>query len=88
MRSRYSAFVVGDATYLVATWDPATCPRAVEVDDGTRWTGLQVLGHTGGGVFDQVGTVEFRAHHTGGVVAENSAFRRTDGRWVYVGPHP
>jgi SEC-C motif-containing protein len=45
-----------------------------------------VLGRTGGGLFDSDGTVAFRAHHGDGVVAEDSAFRRADGRWVYVGP--
>jgi uncharacterized protein YchJ len=37
-------------------------------------------------LFAQAGTVAFRAHHAGGVVEENSAFRRLDGRWVYVRP--
>jgi SEC-C motif-containing protein len=86
MRSRYSAFVVGDADYLRATWDPATRPRRVTVDPATTWTGLEVLGRTGGGLLAAEGTVEFRAHHTAGVVAEHSRFRRDGGRWLYVGP--
>nr|WP_246085623.1 YchJ family metal-binding protein [Pseudonocardia hydrocarbonoxydans] len=86
MRSRYSAFVVGDAAYLHATWDPDTRPRRVTVDPGTRWTRLEVLDRTGGGLFESAGTVGFRAHHDGGVVAEDSRFRRVAGRWVYVGP--
>lgn len=86
MRSRYTAFVRGDASYLRATWDPATRPRRVTTDPGTVWTGLDVLGRTGGGLFDAEGTVEFRAHHAGGEVAERSRFRREGGRWLYVGP--
>lgn len=88
MRSRYSAYAVGDAEYLHETWDPATRPRRVTTDPATRWTGLEVLGRTGGGLFDTDGTVDFRAHHdgAGAVVAEDSRFRRLDGRWVYVGP--
>ncbi len=86
MRSRYSAFAVGDRAYLHATWDPDTRPRRVEIDPDTRWTGLEVLGGTGGGLLEPTGTVEFRAHHAGGVVAELSRFRRVAGRWVYVGP--
>lgn len=85
MRSRYSAFAVGDTAYLHDTWDPGTRPRQV-ADPRLRWTGLEVLGRTGGGLFDAEGTVEFRAHHGDGVVAEHSRFRRHDGRWVYVGP--
>ena len=45
MRSRYSAFVLGDAAYLLATWHPSTRPRSLELDDAVRWTGLDVLGH-------------------------------------------
>lgn len=86
MRSRYSAFAVGDAAYLRATWDPATRPRRVDADPSARWSGLEVLGRTGGGLFDTEGTVSFRAHHEDGVVAEDSRFRRVDGRWVYAGP--
>jgi SEC-C motif-containing protein len=86
MRSRYAAFAVGDAGYLRDTWHPSTRPRRVELEPGERWTGLEVLGGTGGGLFDTAGTVTFRAHHRGGVVAENSAFRRDGGRWFYVGP--
>ncbi len=86
MRSRYSAFVVGDAGYLRATWDPVTRPRRITADHGTTWTGLEVLGRTGGGLLAAEGTVEFRAHHTAGVVAEHSRFRRDGGRWLYVGP--
>jgi SEC-C motif domain protein len=82
MRSRYAAFAVGDAAYLLATWDPVTRPGRVAT--GAGWTGLEVLGRTGGGLFDTAGTVAFRAHHRDGVVAEDSAFRRVAGRWVYV----
>ena len=88
MRSRYAAFVVGDAGYLRDTWHPDTRPRQVTLDPGDRWTGLEVLGRTGGALFDTVGTVAFRAHHRDGVVAEDSAFERRDGRWFYVGPAP
>lgn len=86
MRSRYSAFVVGDTAYLQATWDPATRPRHVDVDPAVRWTGLEVLGRTGGELLAADGTVSFRAHHTGGTVEEDSRFRRHLGRWLYVGP--
>jgi SEC-C motif-containing protein len=86
MRSRYAAFAVGDAAYLRATWDPRTRPRRLDLDPGERWTGLEVLGRTGGGLLDATGTVTFRAHHRAGVVAEHSAFRREGGRWLYVGP--
>jgi SEC-C motif domain protein len=86
MRSRYSAYAVGDAAYLRETWDPVTRPRRLGMDAGVRWTGLEVLGRTGGELLAAEGTVAFRAHHTGGVVTEDSRFRRAGGRWLYVGP--
>src|SRR4051794_15063507 len=63
MRSRYSAFAVGDAGYLSATWHPDTRPRSVELDPDVRWTGLDVLASTRGSMLDAEGTVEFTAHY-------------------------
>ena len=57
MRSRYAAFAVGDADYLRATWHPDTRPRRVSLDPEDRWTRLEVLCSTGGGLFDSAGTV-------------------------------
>ena len=88
MRSRYSAFAVGDAGYLLATWHPATRPRRLDLDPGVRWTGLEVLAATGGGLLMTTGTVEFRAHWAAGgergAQHENSRFTREDGAWRYV----
>jgi SEC-C motif-containing protein len=84
MRSRFSAFAVGDEAYLRRTWDPATRPRRIGLDPTTVWTGLEIVGSTLGGPLDDEGTVEFRAFHDGGVQHENSRFRRVDGRWLYV----
>jgi SEC-C motif-containing protein len=93
MRSRYSAFVVGDVEYLLATWHPATRPEELTLDPGLRWTGLEIVSATGGGPDDKRGTVSFVAHYqhqdqpdgTAGEHRENSSFRRQEGRWVYVG---
>ena len=88
MRSRYSAFVVGDAAYLLATWHPATRPAALDLDDDVRWTGLDVLTTTGGSLLAAEGTVEFRAYYVRGRQAgaqhENSRFLRDNGRWRYL----
>lgn len=89
MRSRYTAFARGDAAYLLATWHPRTRPARLDLDDTTRWTGLEVLATTGGTLLAAEGTVEFRAHwvrgRRRGTQHERSAFTRADGRWVYVG---
>ncbi|HWJ07939.1 MAG TPA: YchJ family metal-binding protein [Nocardioides sp.] len=88
MRSRYSAFVAGLASYLLATWHPATRPESLDLDDGVRWTGLEVLATEGGGPEDRRGTVEFRAHHLvdgrAGELHELSRFRRDTEGWRYV----
>jgi SEC-C motif domain protein len=88
MRSRYSAFVVGDADHLLATWHSTTRPRSLELDGDLRWTGLDVLGTTGGALLGAEGTVEFRAHYRvggrSGAQHENSRFAREDGQWRYL----
>lgn len=83
MRSRYSAFAVGDVAYLLRTWHASTRPARVETGGG--WLRLEVLSSRGG-LLDAEGEVEFRAHSVDGVVEERSRFARDAGRWVYVGP--
>ena len=89
MRSRYTAFTLGDADYLLHTWHPDTRPRTIDLDERRRWTGLEIIGVTGGGMLHTEGTVEFVAHYRDGRKSgsqrENSAFSRVDGRWVYRG---
>lgn len=90
MRSRYSAFVVHDAGYLLRTWAAATRPAEVRFDDRLEWIGLDILGTTAGGPFHTEGTVEFRAHYlldgSPGDQHENSSFVREHGLWVYRAP--
>jgi SEC-C motif domain protein len=93
MRSRYSAFALGNVPYLVETWHPRTRPRRLDVDADVRWRGLDVLATTGGSPLETEGTVEFRAHYVVGDLAvadragaqhENSRFVREHGRWLYL----
>jgi SEC-C motif-containing protein len=90
MRSRYSAFAVGDEAYLLRTWHPSTRPAHVGLDRSRVWTGLEVLAAEGGVLTARTGTVEFRAHHRDGddvgVQHEVSRFVREDAGWLYVGP--
>lgn len=90
MRSRYSAFAVGDAGYLLRTWHPAGRPKTLSLDPELQWTRLAVLETHDGGLFDTAGTVQFRAvytqHGQRGVLAETSKFIRHDGHWTYLGP--
>ena len=88
MRSRYTAFAVGDAEYLLATWHPSTRPLRVEIDDELVWRRLVVLEMVEGGPFDREGVVEFEAFwrqgDERGVMHERSRFVREDRRWLYV----
>lgn len=90
MRSRYTAFALGDMEHLTATWHRTTRPIALRDDPTTKWTGLDVVATTGGGLFDAEGTVAFRAHFrcdgVDDVLEEQSRFVREDGRWWYVAP--
>ncbi len=87
MRSRYSAFVRGDADYLRDTWAAETCPADVHAGEpDLHWLGLEVRGHE---VIDaDHATVEFVARSKRGGRArrlhEVSRFERRGGRWVYV----
>jgi SEC-C motif-containing protein len=84
MRSRYSAFVKGDAPYLLRTWHPRTRPDRLDLDPGMRWTGLEILETTDGSAFHSTGTVTFRASFRGGSLHERSRFERVDGVWAYL----
>lgn len=86
MRSRYSAYVLGDLEYLRASWATRTCPDALEFDPAVRWLGLEVKRQREDG---DAAVVEFVARYrVGGGSAvrlhEVSRFERADGRWVYV----
>jgi SEC-C motif-containing protein len=89
MRSRYCAFVMGDAAYLLRSWHPTTRPKTLDLEGGPRWERLDVLGADGGGLLHIEGTVEFRAHYrtadgSRGVLHEVSRFVRDNGQWTYL----
>jgi len=91
MRSRYSAFVTGNAEYLLRTWHESTRPdaAALMLDDGMTWRRLQIVDTTRGGPGDDAGVVEFRASYrdadgVAGLLHERSRFVRVDGEWRYV----
>lgn len=91
MRSRYSAYVTGDADYLLATWHADTRPQRLSLDDApgqrTQWLGLDVKRHRVTGT--DTAEVEFVARYRiGGGSAvrlqEHSRFVREHGRWYYL----
>ena len=91
MRSRFTAFALGDEAHLLRSWHASSRPAAVQLVPGQRWTQLEVRATVAGELLDKEGEVEFRAHYERrgrpGVLHELSRFVRDDeGRWVYRGP--
>jgi SEC-C motif-containing protein len=88
MRSRFSAFALGLAPYLLASWHPLTRPVSLDLDLDLTWRRLQIVDIVAGGTEDAAGVVEFRASFRGpdgaGLLHERSRFAKADGRWVYV----
>lgn len=92
MRSRYTAYVLGDGDHLFRTWHPRTRTDDADPDPRVRWEGLTVLDVVAGGPQDTEGFVEFRARWVSaedgpvrrGQLHERSRFERRAGRWFYV----
>jgi SEC-C motif-containing protein len=87
MRSRYAAFVLERADYLLASWHAGHRPASIEFDPGVKWLGLEVRGHRQ--VDEAHAEVEFVARQKSpGSPAvrlhERSRFVREAGRWFYV----
>src|ERR1044072_5151614 len=66
MRSRYSAFALGDAEYLLRSWHASTRQWALRLDSGRRWVGLSIDATEVGGLFHKTGVVEFTASYEDG----------------------
>jgi SEC-C motif-containing protein len=93
MRSRYTAFVLEKALYLVETH----YPQSREQDElkalkktfkGMMWTGLEIVAATAGTASDNQGEVEFIAHFKSlgkvGRLHERSRFNKENNQWLYV----
>lgn len=86
MRSRYSAFVLRNVPYLLATWHASTRPASLELEEGAKWLGLEIRQHRSTG--EHTAEVEFvaRCRVAGRAVRQHelSRFVRENGRWYYV----
>ena len=92
MRSRYSAYVLGDVDYLAASWHPATRPPVIDLGEPVNWLGLKIVAARDGGSGDSEGTVEFVARYKIAGRAfrlhEISRFVRQADRWTYFSGTP
>jgi SEC-C motif domain protein len=92
MRSRYTAFTLGDIDYLIATHHPTRRTpdqrhRLAETIQGITWMGLRVLHTQQGQPADRQGQVEFVAYYrqaTLGQIHERSRFVKQKDRWFYL----
>ena len=92
MRSRYTAYVRCDETYLVQTWHASTRPTQLELDDVSagdmHWLSLGIVSVKSGQVEDKKGRVEFVAHYRLNsrleMLHETSRFLKEDGQWYYL----
>jgi SEC-C motif domain protein len=86
MRSRYCAFVLCNAPYLLSTWHQSTKPASIDFEPKQHWLKLELVRSA---TSESTAEVEFiarfriaggsaRRHH------EISRFVREDGRWLYV----
>lgn len=91
MRSRYAAYTMNNADYLLASWHESTRPAELDLSREERfvkWLALDVLSTQAGGPDDEAGVVEFVARYKVNGRAQRlhevSRFRKEGERWFYV----
>ncbi len=89
MRSRYTAFTLGNNDFLKKSWARETRPGEINSDDkAIRWLDLQIERCEGGTKDSSKGTVSFTARFMGGghlcYLHEKSSFIKKDGLWFYL----
>jgi len=90
MRSRYSAFVLQDVAYLLATWHASTRPATLDLEPVPKWLGLAVRAHqtTGADTAEVEFVARYRLDGRAVRLHERSRFVREGGRWYYVDGDP
>lgn len=86
MRSRYSAYVRGDADYLLATWHSSTRPDtlALQEEPPRQWLGLDIRRTGSEGELAIVEFVaRFKINGRAFRLHETSYFVQEGGRWFY-----
>lgn len=87
MRSRYSAYVLGEIGWLKKTWAEEFCPTDLKNEPGIKWLGLEIK--VCESLDETHATVTFVARGRSGNAGafrmkEKSLFEKRDGRWIYV----
>lgn len=89
MRSRYSAYTLGDEDYLRRTWHGTTRPAQLDLSNNQQnWQRLKIIATTAGQADDDSGEVEFVAIYKVNGRAERlherSRFGREEQQWRYI----
>lgn len=89
MRSRYTAFTLGDNEYILKSWAAETRPQSVQTDAASiQWLKLQVDKCHKGGTNDKAGLVTFTASFLSGghlcKLHEESSFIKEKDIWYYL----
>jgi SEC-C motif-containing protein len=91
MRSRYSAYALDMAEYIMKTTHPDNCDYTEEKErwkeeilsfcNHTTFLGLSISAFTDG---EEEAFVTFEASLSSGILKEKSRFLKVDGRWLYI----
>lgn len=88
MRSRYSAYVLCDEAYLLATWHADTRPANLGLDQEPRakWLGLKIKRHEdkGGGRAEVEFVARYKIAGRAHRLHETSRFLHEQGQWRYL----
>lgn len=89
MRSRFTAYAMQNADYLLATWNGSKRPDSINFEkEEAQWLRLEIVGCKKGGIKDAKGIVEFKAYFLANgeesVMNEISRFKKVAGRWHYL----
>lgn len=89
MRSRFTAYAMRNAEYLLETWQSDNRPSKLDFSKETaEWQKLEIIVVKKGQNHDEKGIVEFKAHYLQGaerfVMHEVSRFVKKQGRWLYL----
>ncbi|MFI3154851.1 MAG: YchJ family protein [Methylococcaceae bacterium] len=89
MRSRFTAYALHNANYLVDTWDATVRPELIDFSKETVvWQRLEIGKTKKGGTKDAKGVVEFKAYYLQDgeeyVMTEISQFTQRAGGWFYL----
>ncbi|MCB2181200.1 MAG: DUF89 family protein [Desulfobulbaceae bacterium] len=88
MRSRYTAYVIKNTDYLLATWHSSSRPKSINRATIPDWQSLEIVQSSQGRRNDNTGIVEFKASALmeGRLVTlhEESHFIKENNKWFYL----